>query len=157
MDLRFRRHESTRILKHVASALFNKGMALDILNRTDEALESYNALVQRFGSGAEPDIRENVANALFHSGILLGREGQQEEAVEAYNNLFHRFGSDENPAVVERVAKGLVNKGGTLGRLGRMDEALLAYDRVRIPALEAHDDANEGMRSPGALRKGLDS
>ena len=157
VDLRFRRHESTRILKHVASALFNKGMALDILNRTDEALESYNALVQRFGSGAEPDIRENVANALFHSGILLGREGQQEEAVEAYDNLFHRFGSDENPAVVERVAKGLVNKGGTLGRLGRMDEALLAYDAFESQPWKAHDDPNEGMRSPGALWKGLDS
>ena len=55
----------------VAKALFNKGVALGALDRSDEAVAAYDEVVARFGTASEPSLREAVAKAKAAKERLL--------------------------------------------------------------------------------------
>ena len=103
----------------VAWALFNKGVALGIVGRTQEALASYDELLHRFGPATqsrgtkvggltlpdwlkgnrqvgvpdeeEAEVREPVAWALFNRGVILKSLGHTQEAVAVFDDLLNRF------------------------------------------------------------------
>jgi len=97
-----------------AQALQNKG---------DELRE-----LARFGTAAEPALREQVAVALRNKGFRLGTLGRNEEEIAVYDDLLARFGTATEPALREKVAMALRYKGVTLGELGRSEEAIAVYD-----------------------------
>ena len=50
----------------------NKGAALGKLNRPQDALESYDEAIRRFGESEVPGLLQSVANALASRGGTLG-------------------------------------------------------------------------------------
>jgi tetratricopeptide (TPR) repeat protein len=116
----------------VAWALFNKGVALGILGRTQEALASYNELLHRFGPATQPsktqvggltlpdwlkgdrqvgvhaeeeaEVREAVAWALFNRGVILKGLGHMQEAVAVFDDLLNRF-SEVKETTLERLTR----------------------------------------------------
>ncbi|MGH7801305.1 MAG: SIR2 family protein [Thermodesulfobacteriota bacterium] len=56
--------------EQVARALFNKGITLGVLNRSEEGIAVYDEVVKRFGEATEPALREQVARALFNKENL---------------------------------------------------------------------------------------
>ncbi len=95
-------------------ALYNKGVRLGTLNRSEEAIAAYDEVLHRFGNAEEPALREQVAKALYNKGVRLGTLNRSEEAITAYGEVLHRFGNAEEPAVqevVERVRERLSGKG----------------------------------------------
>ena len=116
----------------VAWALFNKGVALGILGRTQEALASYNELLHRFGpptqskktqvggltlpdwlkgdrqvgdqAEEEAEVREPVAWALFNRGVILKSLGHTQEAVAVFDDLLNRF-SEVKETKLERLTR----------------------------------------------------
>ncbi|MGH3791703.1 MAG: tetratricopeptide repeat-containing S1 family peptidase, partial [Pseudonocardiaceae bacterium] len=113
-----------------AGALYNVGVLLGQLDRSEEAVEVYDQVVARFGADPEPALREQVAQALYNKGVTLGQLDRSEEEVEVYDQVVARFGADPEPALREQVAGALVNKGVTLGQLDRSEEAVEVYDQV---------------------------
>src|SRR6266851_2563260 len=112
----------------LADALFNKGITLGALNRSEEEIGVYDDLVRRFGDSPAAALQEQVARALFNKGATLGTLNRSEGAIGVYDDLVRRFGDCPAAALQEAVARALVNKGITLGALNRSEEAIGVYD-----------------------------
>ena len=127
---RFGDSEILTVLKWVAKALANKGVALSKLNRPQDALTVYDEVVRRFGKSETPALLELVAKALLQKGVALSKLNRPQDALTVYDEVVRRFGESETPALLEPVAKALVNKGGTLGKLNRPQDALTVCDEM---------------------------
>jgi tetratricopeptide (TPR) repeat protein len=132
---------SPRVQEGMALALYNKGVTLAELNRQEEALETYDELLRRFGDATEAALREQVADTLINKGVALGQLNRGEEAIKTYDDVLRRFGNSAEPKWREQVADALVKKGVALGQLHRSEEALDIYEDV----LRRFSDAAEPM------------
>ena len=123
---------SVLVHEQVAWALFNKGVALGSLGRTQEALVVYDELLGRFGGmtrnkaaksggltlpdwlkgeqqeegSSQPDrgVHEQVAWALFYKGVILKSLGHTEDAIAVFDDLLRRFGGVQE-SVLERLTR----------------------------------------------------
>jgi len=127
---RFGESEEEGLQEQVATALFNKGVTLEMLGRFDEEIATYDVVEARFGASEVAALQEQVAMALFNKGVRLGALGRSEEAIATYDMVEARFGASEVSALQEAVAKALANKGVRLGALGRSEEAIATCDVV---------------------------
>jgi Tfp pilus assembly protein PilF len=138
-------------------ALSNRGITLQVLNRLEEALESYDRAL-----AAWPEYPE----ALYNRGIVLHQLKRFEEALESYDRALAQR-SDYAEALsnrglvlheVRRLGDALASfdgalalrpdfgeahshRGTTLHEMERFDEALASYDRavnLRPDCAEAH-------------------
>jgi TolA-binding protein len=57
------RSSEPALREQVAGALYNKGVTLGQLDRSEEAIAVYDQVVTRFGADPEPALREQVAMA----------------------------------------------------------------------------------------------
>ena len=128
------RHHADTVEPHqqqiVAQALFNKGVVLGQLQRSEKEIAAYDELLLRFAESQVVALQERVAKALVNKGVALGQLRRSEEAITAYEDLVQRFGESQAVALQEQVAKALINKGVVLGELDRSEEAIAAYDEV---------------------------
>ena len=76
-----------------AVGMFNKGVTLGALNRSEEELAVYDDVVRRFGTAAAPALQERVAKALVNKGLTLGALNRSEEALAVYDDVVRRFGT----------------------------------------------------------------
>jgi len=116
--------------EQVARALFNKGLTLGQLNRSEEEIAVYDTVLARFGDAPETALRASVARALFNKGVRLGQLNRSEEAIAVYDAVLARFGDAPEAALREQVAMALFNKGVRLGQLNRSEEEIAVYDTV---------------------------
>jgi hypothetical protein len=86
-------------------ALFNKGVTLGQLGRSEQEISVYDHVIVRFGAASELALREQVAEALVNKWIALGRVGRNEEAIAIYDEVLAHFGADKEPAIKSIVAK----------------------------------------------------
>jgi tetratricopeptide (TPR) repeat protein len=113
-----------------SKALLNKGITLDNLNRSEEAIAVYDTLIDRFADSTEPALQEQVARVFVNKGIILNHLNRSEEAITVYDTLVDRFADSTEPTLQEQVANALFNKGYTLGKLNRSDEEIAVYESV---------------------------
>ena len=92
--------------------LSNKGVALNNLGRTEEALACFDESL---------DINSRIAGVWNNKGSALVNLGRADEALACYNKAL-----DINP----RDAEAWYNKGNALDNLGRSEEALACYDEA---------------------------
>jgi tetratricopeptide (TPR) repeat protein len=116
--------------EQVAKAMVNKGVTLGQLNRTEEEIATYDALITQFDTAEELALREQVAKAMNNKSITLGQLNRTEEEIATHDALITQFGSATELALRESVANAMVNKGVTLGQLNRSEEAIATYDAV---------------------------
>ncbi|HZW94208.1 MAG TPA: tetratricopeptide repeat protein [Candidatus Eremiobacteraceae bacterium] len=121
---------SPHVREHAALALYNKGVVLSHLNRSEEEIQSYDEFLRRFGDTADPGVRRLLAQALFDKAVTLGQLDRREEEIQAYDEVLRRFGDAGEPAPREAVAKALFNKGATLSQLNRSEDAIHAYGEL---------------------------
>ncbi len=103
----------------VASAVFNKAVALGVLGRSEDAIAVYDDLLARFGSATESPLRELVANALVNKGIMLSALGRSEDAIVVYDDLLARFNTATGSPLreLERSPKRSSTRGSRSARL----------------------------------------
>jgi len=135
------------------SLRFRLGVALNQLQRPEEAMAAYQALLRHHGDAPDPKTRELCAQALFNLGVTLGQLDRPEEAIGIYRQLLERYGDDPAHELRVQCAKALHNLGITLGQLDRPEEAIEIYRQV----LERYGD-DEAARSQvtGALANGAE-
>jgi tetratricopeptide (TPR) repeat protein len=113
-----------------AQTMLNKGFALGRLNRGKEEIETYNAVIEKFGNAEELSLREQVANAMVNKAVTLGQLHGSEEAIAACDEVIIKFGTAEELSLRVRVASAMANKGNALSRLSRNEDAIAVYDAV---------------------------
>ncbi len=151
---RFGDNDDPSLRKTIARALFNKGHALESLDRHEEAITVYDDMVRRFSKYDDPTLRKQVAHALLHKGLDLGRLKRGEEAIAVYDELIRRFGEAVDPTLRGHVVGALFNKGLDLGRLKRGEEAIAVYDELIFRFGEADDPALREGVARGLINKG---
>lgn len=97
-----------------AQALFNAGLALGQLGRTDEAIAAYALVEARYAKDTAPALREQVAKALVNKGVALRQLGRSDEAIATYDLVDARYSNDAAPALRKEVARARNGKGFTL-------------------------------------------
>ena len=70
-----------------ARALFNKGVTLGLLGRSEEEVAVYDEVDTRYRDDPAPTLRERVARALVNKGYRLGLLGRSEEEVAVYDEV----------------------------------------------------------------------
>jgi len=63
--------------------LFNKGVSLGQLERSEDAIAVYDQVLAWFADAPEPALRELVAKALYNKGVSLGQLDRSEDAIAA--------------------------------------------------------------------------
>lgn len=112
----------------IANALYNRGITLTQLGRSEDAIAVYSEFLARFGNVTELPLLKSVAIAQFNKGVELGKLERSDEAIGVYNDLLVRFGDTTDLPFREFVERALHNKGARLGQLGRNEEAITIYD-----------------------------
>jgi len=119
--------ERTPVLK-VAMALLYKGLSLGELHRSEEEIEVYDELIEKFGDATEASVKEQVVTAMRCKGFVLGTLKRSQEELDTYNELITKFGDAVEPGVREELAAAMQAKGMVLATLKRHDEAIALYD-----------------------------
>ncbi len=91
----------------ISQALFNKGVALGLLKRPEEAIaEFYDDVINRYSNYDNTELRVQCANALFNKGVALGRLEKHDEELAAYDEVINRYSNDADPrikALIDRI------------------------------------------------------
>jgi tetratricopeptide (TPR) repeat protein len=133
----------------VASSLLERGRALEVLGRREDALVSYAAVAERFAADADSRLREYVDSALYEASKLsavLRRAGEAEEFADRLIGRA-RFASGASEAVL--LIKGGLAKAVSLAMRGHNAHALQVLDSLPGPA---SDSPEVTVALAGALR-----
>src|SRR4029077_14980199 len=84
--------------------LTSKANALGELRHDAEAIVVADAVVDRFGSDDDPEIRERVAWALIGRALRLLARGRVGESLRSFDEVVARFEDDEDRDVRVAVA-----------------------------------------------------
>ena len=82
MVRRFGESETLALVERVATALVNRGAALDVLNRPQDALEACDEVIRRFGESDSSVFSVEVKEALLRRADIEIKTRQYEKAVE---------------------------------------------------------------------------
>jgi tetratricopeptide (TPR) repeat protein len=121
----------------VAEALFSKGFALESLERSSEAIDTYNEFWEFYIDPARQSvhIRQLLARSRTNQGMAYQNSDQRNEthydkALVCFREVFEEFGNETDEMFYEPVAKSLVHMGMILRHQGHLKEAIQAYDKV---------------------------
>ena len=113
-----------------AQTLFNRALALGNLKRNEEAISTYDQVIDTYRADPAPAIREMVAKAMVNRGNRQGKMGDNDKAIATYDQVIDTYSPDPAPAIREQVATAMCNKGVTHGQMGDNDKAIATYDQV---------------------------
>jgi tetratricopeptide (TPR) repeat protein len=115
----------------------NRGIALLMLGRDEQALASFMTSVGLWSSTSGPRRVSGLARALQGAGQAYHRLGQNDESLRAYTQSIGLDPTDPN---------GFVGRGDTLASLGRADQAIVDYsEAIRLDP--SHSRAHGGRGS----------
>jgi tetratricopeptide (TPR) repeat protein len=103
-------YKEEKFQRLIAFSYYNKGVRLGEFNKSEEAIEVYNKVIERFEKSTNEDILKSVASALVNKGVALGTLGKNKEAIEVYDEAIERFEKSINEDILDSVAIVLVNK-----------------------------------------------
>ncbi len=76
---------------HLPKVLLKRAALLQKLNRTDEAIEALDQIIEYFDHSANPDRDEVVSQTLLRKSEILEASGQEEAALQACEEYIKRF------------------------------------------------------------------
>ncbi|OJX76821.1 tetratricopeptide repeat protein [Magnetospirillum sp. 64-120] len=95
--------------EQVAKSLFDKGVTLGELGRSEDAIAVYDQVVERFGGAKESVLLQQVASSLVNKGVRLAKLGRSEDAIAVYDQLVERFGGAKESVL--QVGKAYLSRG----------------------------------------------
>src|SRR5262249_25022046 len=112
------------VQEQVASALFNKGIALTKLKMLDDADEVFDQLIETYLSNRNSPISQRVVDAMLRRSQNLNMLQRYPEAISGIKQILSRFGASLESETQKTVAKAILLKGDILGALHRHTEAV---------------------------------
>ena len=104
------------------------------MGKSSQALEVYNHVIERLGTGGAPEIEPRVANEvatalLYKIGLLLGA-GREDESIAACDAIVSRFGTYSGIGDLLLIVIALFTKGMLHSKKGDSRRALDAYNQI---------------------------
>jgi tetratricopeptide (TPR) repeat protein len=113
-----------------AKYLYSKAVALDALEKYEDAITVYDEIDRGFGREESPGIREVVVRGLVNKGMRLHKQRKFEGAIKVFDSVDKRFGRETALEIREVVISGLVYKGLTREQLGEFELAITVYEDI---------------------------
>lgn len=113
-----------------ANFLFRKAICLTSLDQSQQAVATYNELIEEFTDSTDIKLQEVVATAMFNKGFRLGKLSELPEEIKTYDSLLERFADSTHSTIQELVASALIGRGVCLARQHKSKEAIDVYDEV---------------------------
>ena len=133
--------------EQVARIMVRKAVFLRKLDRLDEAIDTFRAVVERFGGDdPAPAVQELVARAFEERISLLQLTGRDAEAIVLSDSLIQRVSGD--PTQLPRELDALNAKAAGLLGEGRFGDALVVLAEV---GERFEDDPQATCRGPAAV------
>lgn len=115
----------------IAEALYNKGIVLHKnLNQTQEALDVYKDLFERFEGSGDIIVKSIVAKSLSFKGDLILKLKGATEALLYLDTLIVRFSNSNELFEQVVLARSLMIKGHIFGSLGEFEYSIVSYDEL---------------------------
>ncbi len=111
-------------------ARFNEAYALGKLGRQQDAIAAYDAVIERYDSKNEPELREWAVIARVNKGVELAQSEKLKEAIDVWDDVIQRYEDSTEPTLQAHVINARFKKAHVLGQLGRRPEAIAVYDAV---------------------------
>ncbi|MYF24528.1 MAG: hypothetical protein F4090_05460 [Nitrospira sp. SB0672_bin_25] len=115
----------------VAKALLNKGVARAQLGLSEQAIATWDDMIERFGTSQSLEIQEAVATALVSKGMRQTKIGCAEEALHTCEELERRIGTLTGNEAIKFAYSAMYMRATALLLQGRhqaaMDEFRSAY------------------------------
>ena len=126
-----RPHESpAEEADRIARDLLDTAIALNDQGRAEEALDTCDEVMGRFGQGEADAARKWAAKSLVTRGGILAGMNRKGDALSAWDDVVLRFGQSGTPVLLESVAKAIYNRGIVLNEMNRTQDALDAWEEV---------------------------
>ena len=114
----------------LAMALTNQGLALNNMQRPEEAVQVFDEICARFSRRDSPALVDLVAEAFFNGGVAYRELGRTDEALREWDRGIGLGERHPTDTTVDRAFKSWINKAGTLCKLDRFADALNGYERA---------------------------
>ncbi|MBK1648721.1 tetratricopeptide repeat protein [Rhabdochromatium marinum] len=113
-----------------AKAIIWKGVAQGRLGDSAAAIETYAAVIERFGDSKDRELQAQVTRALFNTGVRQGHLGDAAAEIATYAAVVKRFDECAGRELQVQVARALFNTGVRQGQLGDLAVAIVTYAAV---------------------------
>jgi tetratricopeptide (TPR) repeat protein len=124
------RTEHPQLRGEIAAAYTSKANALGKLGRMDEEIESYQALLECFGSDGDQTVRELVMWGLTRQAAAFRAAGRLEDAAQAFDNAFVLCHVDDQKSIQERAQDAMIAKAAMFVECGRHEDAIATVDAI---------------------------
>ncbi|MCE1181129.1 MAG: hypothetical protein LWW81_02315, partial [Rhodocyclales bacterium] len=113
-----------------AQTLFNRAVALSDLKRNEEAISTYDQVIDTYHADLAPAIRSFVARAMSNKGVTFTQMGDNDKAITTCSQVIDTYCADPSPAIREVVANSILNKGVAHSHMCDHDKAIATYEQV---------------------------
>jgi len=114
----------------VARLKNGRGIALNHLNRPEEAILVFDEVLEHVSGSAILNLQEREVAALVNKAEALFKLGRWQDAVAVYEDIVARFSMSDSPSVLTMLIGALFEKGRKLRKLKKTREAIAAFDQV---------------------------
>ncbi|HEX4733191.1 MAG TPA: tetratricopeptide repeat protein [Thermoleophilaceae bacterium] len=111
-----------------AQTLLERARALAETGRYGDAVRTFDAIIEHFGTSTDPSIEALVGDAFFWKAHSLHQVERDEDAVRVYDQMARRF--SERADFRGLLSRALYQKATTLARLGRPEDALAVWEEM---------------------------
>lgn len=115
---------------YLDKAFIKKAELLYKMEKYEEALPAYKAIVDRYRNSDEPFFKEHVSKAIIRRASILGELGRHDEALSAYNDVIGRFENSDIPEYYKFASEALIKKVEIMEKMGLDDQLFPLYSKV---------------------------
>jgi tetratricopeptide (TPR) repeat protein len=94
---------SVPFLRVLATAMFNMGTTLGILERNEESVKAYDKLIAKLDKQDKPELMLYIVKAMMNKAYRLNTLLKNDEAIETYQAVVKRFGGTKDSAMLPFV------------------------------------------------------
>lgn len=153
---RFASHYNSRARRAAAQGLMYKGATLTELEHHDQALSTYESVLELFTNDSEPAIREGVvAVALVGRAIALLHLGQFDGAISQFDKIATEFEQAPDQMARTQSASAIFNKGVAFCQVHRTEDGIRCFDDILARFGDAHEQGLRGALAGALLQKGV--
>lgn len=137
--------------REIADALLWKGLSLEELERDDDAVRCYDAIIERWGDGASSDsaLRRTLIFALYNKAQTHARNRRPDDAMEVLAELLNRHAFTAPADVKYLLHRGLMLAGNIAAEHGRYETAIQFYDKLA----DLYGQDNEAVMASARVSK----
>jgi len=120
---------------------------LGSLEARKEVIDACNAIIQKFKSYSDSDIKQSVIITMLSKGMHLHIIEDSIQIISNWNDMINYYKDDNDADVISSVLNAMLNKGIELERIEKLEDALKAYEVLEKKFEDLDDNQLENIKT----------